>query len=124
MHQYSHYMNRWQAVNLVGQRQWFDTEAEAIAYEATGGPMTEYRGFQISPTYQIFRDGQLVFGAWWQRNTDLQAAKDTIDASLDHHPVITALKMAEQDECELENGATARDDADRWTKAQAGGLLL
>lgn len=115
MRQYSNTFSRWQATNLSYRREWFDTEAEAIAHEATGGPQVEYRGFVITPLFHIYKNDVQVFGAWWQMCSTLDEAKRMIDLSCGAVPCVFAPSI----------GLTDTDDPDntRWLDLQAELIL-
>lgn len=72
---------RYQATNRQGQTQNFDDHIEAVAFSETG-TMIEYKGFEITPTFQIFKNGKQVFTAHWQRCHTLEQAQIMIDASI------------------------------------------
>lgn len=72
---------RYQATNRQGQTQNFDSYAEAEQFSNTG-TMIEYKGFEITPTFQIFKNGKQVFTAHWQRCHTLEQAQVMIDASI------------------------------------------
>ena len=79
---YDKALNRYKATNVVNQSQWFDSWEDAEAFSKSGGPITEYRGFNITPLFQISKNGKFVFTAWHQRCHTLEQAMLQIDMSI------------------------------------------
>lgn len=71
----------WVAYSLNGSKQTFYTENDAKVFSLSG-TMIEYKGFQISSSFQIFKDGKQVFTAAWQKCDSLDLAKQIIDMSI------------------------------------------
>lgn len=83
--------------------------------------MLTYKGFDIDSSNQIFRNRIRKFTARWFTFENIEAAKNLIDQS-------EAMKI-EQDKpkprkvvngpCELESGAQAAEDFERWVNNEA-----
>lgn len=79
---YDKALNRYKATNLENNYQWFDKWEDADTFSKSGGPVTEYRGFGITPQFQISKNGKFVFTAWHQRCHTLEQAITQIDMSI------------------------------------------
>jgi hypothetical protein len=114
---YSRELNRYKATNICNQSQWFDGWEEAETFSNSGGPVTEYRGFGITPQFQISKNGKFVFTAWHQRCEDLEQAKTQIDMSImakeimGNHPNLSKINIP--DFIELENGEARREHEEK-----------
>lgn len=78
-----------------------------------------YKGFEINDyNFLITKNGKPVFRAYWQLCSTLEDAKTLIDSSImtkdvfDKFPNLSKIDLSGI--CELENGAQAADQAERW----------
>ena len=82
--------------------------------------MLNYKGFKIDSKFRIFKDGKIVFTAYWQMCFSLNDAKNQIDASViakeifDKYPAVPGLKMKNllTEYRDFENGHEDREKED------------